>query len=227
MSARSPRLDSGVSFPSPAPNHVIPSEARNLSCFSSPHLPNPSQRLMPAIRKYHLPFPQDQVHSIPCIPRLTPILGDLRTAPAISEGPPSKLVESSDIRPTRKEWAFLFLCLLIPGGKKEKDMIISMKLHATRDEIDEVCGIVSILDIRSIRLKARSVSSSVSSASAMSPLAWNRWRPCRRLRMRAHFRPIQVRQQGISQRQNTHQGEWRGNRRRRICRDGRPLFGGE
>ena len=35
-----------------------------------------------------------------------------------------------------------YLCPLIREGKKEEDMIISMKLHATRQEIDEICGIV-------------------------------------------------------------------------------------
>jgi hypothetical protein len=72
----------------------------------------------------------------------TRIGADLRTAPAGSERPSSKLVEFTDIRPTRREWAFFILCLLIQEGKKEENMIISMKLHASRQEIDEVCGIV-------------------------------------------------------------------------------------
>jgi 3-deoxy-7-phosphoheptulonate synthase len=37
---------------------------------------------------------------------------------------------------------FFILRLLFRRGKKETDMIISMKLHATQGEIDEVCGIV-------------------------------------------------------------------------------------
>ncbi len=105
-------------------------------------------------------------------------------------------------------------------------MIISMRLHATREEIDHVCE-----RIREFGYKVHSIEGEERVRDrrgrnvATSPLPGVAGSDAVRGKGRAHLGALQVRQQRVQEGAHSYQGERRLHRRRRVHRHGRPLLG--